>query len=195
MEFDEASKSILSEHGFREYKKKQYILIKEDVVFYLTFQGSKKDIYIWYSIYPLCMPKIRLGVGWGNCSGRIPEAENELSIKDDTEIINASTYLKVNVENTFLPLVSKITSIKDIANMYIAGYPAGISYLAMGDFNKGIKLLNDYKDFKESFGSNVLIEDGVLDFINNASPDNIESMLEKERQQNIKKLRLRKYIK
>ena len=165
------------------------------MIFYLTFQGRKKDIYIWYSIYPLCMPQIWLSVGWGNCSGRIPEMENELSIKDDSEILKASTCIKEKIENSFLPLVSKIASIKDITNMYIAGYPAGISYLAMGDFNKGIKLLNDYKDFKESFGSNVLIEDGVLEFINNASPDNIESMLEKERQQNIKKLRLRKYIK
>ena len=195
MEFDEASKTILEKHGFRQYKKKQYISIKNDLIFYLSFGGKKKDIYIWYSIVPLCMPKIWLNVGYGNCAGRFPENENELSIKDESEILNASIKLKDLVKNNFLPLVTKAKSIKDVANMYISGYPSGIAHLALGDFNKGISLLKEHKEFKESFGKYSTVEDEVTNFIDNATKDNVASMLENERQHNIKKLRLRKYIK
>jgi hypothetical protein len=194
MEFDESSKMLLKYHGFHEYKKKQYVLIKNDIVFYLNFQGRKNDIYLWFAIYPLSLPNIWFGCGFGKCSGRIPEKEKSISISSESEIQKISDQLKNIVANELIPRFEATNNLRDIADLYLPSYAAGFAYLAMGEFEKGIKLLKEYVVFKKSLSDLASIEDEVKYFIDNATKEEISNLLDIEKTKNIKKLRLRKYL-
>jgi len=194
MELDHASKEILENNGFKPYKKNQYVLIRDDMLFYLSFQGKKKDIYIWYAVYPLCLPNISFGSGWGKSAGRKPEKENELFINKETEISNVSKNLSSIVKDEYLPFITQIHSLKDIAEMYSPWHAAGFSFLALGEYKKGINYLKEYKKFKESLSEYSTVEKEIDDFINNAQEANIDSLLEHQRKLNISKLRLSRYI-
>ena len=194
MEIEQKGKLSLEQVGFFEYKKRQYICVRSDMIFYVSFQGRKKDIYIWYAIYPLSLPNICFGSGFGKCSGRIPKNENEISISSENDASITASKLNEILITELIPKFRSIKSISDIADDFLPWYPSAFAYFAMGNYEKGMLLLKDYAEFKNGLSEYSMVEEEVELFMNNATPESINSLLENERQNNIKKLKLRKYL-
>lgn len=194
MEYKQVGKLTLEREGFSEYKNSHFIQIRDEIIFYVSLQGRKKDIYVWYAIYPLSLPNIWFGNGFGKCAGRIPARENALSIESAKDVQAASSKLNEILTKELFPKLRKIKSLEDIADKYLPWYPSAFTYLAMGNFDKGILLLNEYVEFKRSLYDNAEIEDEVEQFLNTATKENVSGLLDTARENNIKKLRLRKFL-
>ena len=194
MELDHDSIKSLTDYGFKLYKSKKYIQVRDDMVFLISFEGKKKDIYIWHAVYPLAQPNISLGKAWGKYAGRVPELEGQLSITDSSPIEHVSANLAELITSTIIPIFTSIQSLRDTADSFSPGSPSAFSYFALGDYHKGIELLYKYKAFREAMSKHTTVEPEIAEFINNVSPSNINQLLESFRNNNIKKLRLSSFV-
>ena len=140
----------LLEKGFKKHKTKDFIAVKKDMVFVVSFQGIKNDIYLWYCISPLCLPNLWINRGFHPAAGRFPEVENTLQQNQNIE-----NQINEVLDNKVLPLFSKCNEMSDLINLYESGndkakFSKAFCLFGIGEYKKAqIELMQ----LKEIFSS------------------------------------------
>jgi len=71
-DWDAQSEDYLLSLGFSKYKKTKYVMLNQDIFYYLSFEGVKRNIDVWYVFHPLTLPELSPNKGWFGGAGGIP---------------------------------------------------------------------------------------------------------------------------
>lgn len=193
-DWDTKSKDYLLSLGFSKYKKNKYVMVNSDILYYLSFEGKKKNIYIWYVFHPLSLPELWPSEGWPDAAGGIPH--NELSIESDDDIPVIQQCLKDHLTKSLPTLLKKAENLIGLSEMYNleklpkGNYPKLICYLSAKKYEQAKVinkwLIDNYNEHPQ--GDDVKeVLDSLLKLENN---EEIEQWLNMKKEQNIRKLNL-----
>jgi len=184
----------LESEGFQSYKEKQFIKISEGIVFYISFQLNKNNMYIWSAAYPLCQHRLWFGSGF--LVKKFPENEGGLKVDTEEDIKFVLGKLANGLDNIFEffkerqsvdAVEEKISKDGKLGHLLIKG-------ICLAAMNKP----DDAKIFLEKFilsGVGLIDDkDGVENLLAAISDGSHLELLEANKAANIKKLRLKKFL-
>lgn len=192
----EAFSPELEKGEFRYYKPKQYIKIKEGLVFFIELNLTKSDPNIWVAVYPLCEPNLWLGSAI--VAKRFPGNEGDLKTDSDEQGRLTKETLFRSLSDVF-DFFNKNKTIEDLHNNMLVNdnlgscLVRGICLAAMGDLDGAKTLLN--KVYLSGVGL-IGQRDGVENLLKSMAlgHEGCQDFLRNSQEENIKKLRLKKYI-
>lgn len=185
----------LESAGFIRYKPKQFIKLNDDVLLFIQVYAAQNDIYIWYSSYPLCQNDIWLGSGVA--AGRFPEEEGKLRA-DNAEVLKQSIeYVENGLINVFSFLDRRSTmegislSIPDNEKVFLLLVKA-FCLSSLGRNEEAKRLLMMFIDSGLDLGES---RNGAQKLLASISNGTSNDLLEENKRNNIKSLKLVKYFK
>ena len=196
--------SELNNSGFLPHKKHEFFRITADVFHSISFQGNKKDIYIWYNALPIALPTFWPSSGWGQAAGRIPEEENMLFITQEKDIPSVQQKLAELNKKSVIPHLESLKNIEDldacfdISNSPSSAYPKAICKFMLGEYEQGREIIDVFVNYKiqklkEYEVKNPYSELDRPEYFIGLSNDQIYEELLNFKRNNIKKYRLKKY--
>jgi hypothetical protein len=190
-------KSVLEKLGFNEFKPHEFKRVINDVLFTISFQGKKKDVYIWYAMYPLAMPDIWCAMGYGNSSGRLPEEENTISVRNEDDIDCAQVKLLSIFENELVPILNSVKKASDLSSLLksdgrpLMEYPRAFCLFQMECYEEAFAALETVNKIE---GMSLTDERAHIGALTSLKSADIPSEIEKIMNININKLRLRELV-
>lgn len=193
-DWDTKSKDYLFSLGFSKYKKNKYVMVNSDIFYYLSFEGKKKNITVWYVFHPLSLPELWPSKGWPGGAGGIPY--DELSIESDDDIPVIQQCLKDHLTKSLPELLKKAENLIGLSEMYNleispkGNYPKLICYLSAKIYEQAKVthkwLIDNYNEYPQGNDVKEVI-DNLLEVENN---EEVEQWLNIEKEKNIKRLSL-----
>jgi len=185
---------LLESEGFKKYKPKQFVKLNEDVLLHVQIFPNKNDVYLWCAAHPLCQNNISLGSGI--VAERFPEKEGFLKVDGQDSLDGVIEYMINRLPDLFQFLNDRFTmegiekSISDNAKAFPL-LVKGFCLSSLGRYESSqafiMKFINSGLDIGES-------RSGAKQLLNSLSEGRTKEVLEENRSNNIKKLRLNKYI-
>jgi hypothetical protein len=186
--------NAVKDYGYSAYKSKQFVKISNGEVFHnIELCFSKNDIYIWYATYSLYEYCIDLGSG--ALAGRFPSEEGGLKVSD---IINDE-----KIEDLLRKYIKQTASSQELyssSSNIISSIPDGSKALPLltkayclahlGDLKSSKVLLNSFISLGLNFGG---AKAGAEELVTAIDENRADDILNQNRENNIKKLRLKKY--
>ena len=190
-------KSSLVDLGFSEFKPHEFKRVINGVLHSISFQGKKKDIYIWYAMYPLAMPNIWCSMGYGDSSGRLPREEYTISIQNEDDIDSAQDKLLSVLNNELVPIIDSINNPSELILLLesdgrpLMQYPRAFCLFQMECFEEAFSALENVSEIQ---GMSLTDERAYIKLITSLRHDELHDEIEKNMKKNISKLRLKKLI-
>ena len=180
--------------GFQSYKGKKFIKVNDELLCLVELNPGKSDFYLWYAIYPLCDYKIWLGSA--SVSGRYPKEDGGVKVTTEDELNAAISGLdsQIQIAFDFFNSRSSIVNLEKNISADAKLFPLltkGYCLASLGQIEKAKACIKPFLDSglrggDAREGSELLMaafEDGTY-----------KELLEKNKADNIKKLRLKKFI-
>jgi len=192
--WDARSEDYLLSLGFSKYKKTKYVMLNQDIFYYLSFEGIKNNIDVWYVFHPLVLPELSPNKGWSGGAGGIPS--KPLSIENDSDIPGVQLLLKECLQNSLPKLLAKASSLEGLSEMYNlnqfpkGNYPKLVCYLAAKRYDKAKEVL---QWLMSNFDQHPQGDDvkSVINYLSTLeTPREIEQWLEQQKELNLKHLSL-----
>ncbi len=189
--------------GFLPHKKHEFFRVTGDVFHSISFQGRKKDIYIWYNALPISLPTFWPHSGWGEAAGRVPVEEKALFITQDKDIATVQQKLAELNRKIVIPNLDNLKNIKDLDAAFNistapgSAYPKAMCKFMLGQYEQGREIIDKYIDFrvqqlKDYEVKNQHSQIDTKEYLIDLSNDEIKKELIKFKAINIKKYRLKK---
>jgi len=197
-DWDTKSKDYLLTLGFSKYKKNKYVMVTSDIFYYLSFEGKKKNIYVWYAFHPLSLPELWPSKGWFGGAGGIPD--DYLSIENDNDIPIVQQQIKDHLIRSLPVLLEKAKNLTGLSEMYNTddfpkgNYPKLICYLSAKEYRKAKKTLKWLVENNDQYPQGDDVKE-VIEKLLGLSDDEIDVWLGEIKEKNIKKLKLTKLLK
>lgn len=180
--------------GFQSYQGKKFIKVTDELLCLVELNPGKSDFYLWYAIYPLCDYKIWLGSAV--ICGRYPEEHNGLKVNtaDDLNAAISGLDSQMQVAFDFFESRSSIVSLEKsipadakIGPLIVKGYCQAI----LGHAEEAKVYLKPFLDSGIRGGDT---QEGVELLMKAFEDGTYKELLEKNKADNIKKLRLKKFM-
>ncbi|MCP4976199.1 MAG: hypothetical protein GY931_08565 [Maribacter sp.] len=185
----------IEESGYNNYKPKQFIKVNNEVLMVIRLFFSKADIYIWHALYPLCENDLSLGSG--TIAGRFPIEENTLNIQEFENFDISAKCLDEGLHDIiqFQKNRSTVSQIERSIPSNAKPLPLfvkGFCLAAQGKYQESKRFIDSFMMFGLNFGES---KKGAERLLASFLDGSTESLLENNKASNIKKLRLKKYLK
>lgn len=195
----EQVKKHLVQAGFKKTNTSILISVRDDMLFAVAPDGIKNNINVWYSIYPLALPDIPIRRGWFLAAGSFPKSDGkETNIPYEPEKVEEAMILEI--EQNIFPLFAKCSSLSELECLYGQGnfrsrYPQAFALLAMKKYSEGQWMLHELTEAFENECWGLREQEIVWKYVRFQTFEEIETALQAERANNIKKYKLANYIK
>jgi hypothetical protein len=198
----EACKPLLSDANFHSLKPHFFGRRIGGIVQFVSFQGQKKDIYIWYSALPVSLPGLWPSAGCQRACGRLPHKSGMLTLMDDSRLPKVTEELYLLLESQVLPHLFQLSKLEQLTEAMdesltpYGAFPKAFCYFEQRRFPDGREVLERFcKDprlFKDP--SLPTLEPQRTEAVRylNYSDEALQTALEQEAQLNIAKNRLSK---
>lgn len=184
----------LESEGFKSYKPKQLVKLNDDVLLYFQLFPNKNDIYLWCVAYPLSHNDIWFGSGV--VAERFPEDEGALKVSDSNSLKRVVDCV-VNRLPDVIKFFEDRSTLEGIENSIPSDakvFPLlvkGFCLSSLGRSDEARLFLTKFIDSGIGLGES---RSGAEKLLTSISEGNSRELLEENRINNIKKLRLKKYI-
>lgn len=185
---------VLDSEGFRKYKSNQFIKISDDTILFCQLFSHKNDVRLWCASYPLCQNNIWFGVAY--ISKRFPEKEGILKVSDLESLETIKDYFG-SIEQKLIEYFKTISSLDSlVANIHMESkgfnqLVRGFCLSAIGRNSEAKICIQKFLDSGLDLGETRNGAKELLKAIDNGSQN---ELFERNRQENIKKLRLKKFL-
>jgi hypothetical protein len=180
--------------GFKTYKPKQLIKLNYNVLQYFKLFPNKNDIYLWCAAYPLIQNDIWLGSGV--VAERFPEVEGELKVSDSASLKKGVEYVVNRLPDVinFFEDRSTLEGIEKLIPSNAKVFPLLVKGFCLSSLRKDDEarvFLTKFIDSGIDLGES---RSGAEKLLASISEGNSKELLEENRINNIKKLRLKKFL-
>jgi len=185
---------LLESEGFKEYKPKQLIKLNENVLLHVQLFPNKNDVYLWCAAHPLCQNNISLGSGV--VAERLPEEEGVLKVNSQDSLDGVVEYLINRLPDLLQFLNDRFTiegiekSISNNAKVFPL-LAKGFCLSSLGNNESAQSFIMKFMDSGLDLGES---RSGAKQLLTSISEGSTKELLKENRNNNIKKLRLKKYI-
>lgn len=184
--------NIFTSNGYKKYKQGQYLKIENDIVMYVALICHSKDLRMWHSIYPLFENEFNFGRG--SISDRYPPIENTLQVTPETNFTSLIAQLEAGLKN-IMDFQNHRSSITLLDNSILSSDKAlplmvkGICLAELGEYSQASVHLSALIDTGLNFGES---RKGALLLIESFEKGNTRALLDSNKCENIKRLKLKK---
>lgn len=186
--------AALQHLGFKQYKPKQFVKPKEDVLLFFQLFPNKNNVYLWCAVYPLCQNDIWFGAG--AVAERFPEMEGALKVVDSDSLSRAVNSIANKLPDIIQYLDNRSTLEK--LEKSIPNDAKAFPLLVKAFCLSGLGYNDEAKPFLKKFiDSGVDLREsrsGAEKLLASINAGDSSEILEENRANNIKKLRLKKFI-
>lgn len=190
-EYIDFCESVCAEKGYEIYKNNKFLKISNEVLFFIELDVKKSGFSFWYGCYPLAEKNLWLGAAV--VCGHIPSID-EVSFfssekQDDFDEISkiCEKIFSFFAQRKDLQLIA--SSISNDSKPYFQ-YTKAICLLDLERFDEGGELLLDFTNSGLN-GEQIEYANEMLISIKDGS---IRRYLDESKMENIRKLRLQKYV-
>ena len=185
---------ILELNGFRHYKGKSFVKVSGDILFLIGLYPYKKDYYIWYAVYPLCEYKIWLGSA--SIAGRFPSKNEPIKVETKADLQKSLEIVKSYFPRIFefFSHRSNIEKLESAITDNDKVFPLLVKGICLAYLDKPEEAKLYLQKFLDSgfFGGDC--REGAEKLMAAISDGSYREFLEINKNDNIKKLRLKKFL-
>jgi len=180
--------------GFQSYKGKQFVKVNDELLCLVELHPGKSDFYLWYAIYPLCDYKVWLGSA--SVCGRYPEEDGGIKVntKDDLNAAISGLNSQIQTAFDFFKSRSSIVGLEKNISSDAKLFPLltkGYCLASLGQIEKAKTCIKPFLDSGLRGGD---AREGAELLMAAFDDGTYKELLEKNRADNIKKLRLKKFM-